>query len=85
MCESKDNRNSSLELLRIIAMILIVVHHYAVHSGFIYEYQPFTASKLIMQTLSIFGKVGVNIFILISTYFLCSQTECKYKKWLKYF
>ena len=31
---NKEERQSNFELLRIISMILIVAHHYAVHGGF---------------------------------------------------
>ena len=37
----KLDRNSNLELLRIILMIMIIFHHFAVHGGFYYEYQEF--------------------------------------------
>ena len=35
-------RNSSIELLRILSMILIVFHHYAVHGGFNWGTQDIT-------------------------------------------
>ena len=41
---SKDGvRDSNIELLRIIAMLMIVIHHFAVHSGFTWLCQWFCA------------------------------------------
>lgn len=34
---SKNNRNSAIELLRIIAMLMIVFHHFGVHGGFVFK------------------------------------------------
>ena len=33
-CEQKNTRNSSVELLRIISMIVIVGYHYSLHGGY---------------------------------------------------
>lgn len=39
-----QNRNSSIELLRIISMILIVFHHFAFHGGFKWQTNSVTIS-----------------------------------------
>ena len=44
----KEIRNSNLELLRIISMILIMFHHYAIH-GFLPVSFRFTMNKLILD------------------------------------
>lgn len=66
-------RDSNLELLRIVSMILIIIHHYAVH-GFLlkegFSIFPITLNKLIILFLSLGGEVGVNCFVLISSYYL---------------
>ena len=66
--KNKSSRNSNLELLRIISMILIVAHHYSVH-GFTINDMDFSRNKYIVDFLSLGGKLGVNCFILISGYF----------------
>ncbi len=65
----KEIRNSNLELLRIISMILIMFHHYAIH-GFLPVSFRFTMNKLILDFLSLGGQLGVSCFVLISGYFM---------------
>lgn len=64
-------RNSSIELLRIICMIFIIAHHYVVHGGFdTFTIETLSSNAIILQMLSIWGKMACNIFILITGYFL---------------
>ena len=77
----KKIRNSNLELLRIVAMIAIVCHHFAMHSGFQYLTGVITIEKVWIQWLSIGGKFGVNLFMLISGYFLIlSDNDLKFNR-----
>ncbi len=39
---SNVERKSSIELLRIISMLLIIAHHYACHGGFDFINTPFS-------------------------------------------
>ncbi|WP_084105002.1 acyltransferase [Demequina sp. NBRC 110056] len=62
-------RNSSIEALRIVAMLGIVAHHYAVHGGVM----SVTFDKDAAVTLSVvsaFGKWGVDLFVLVGAYFM---------------
>lgn len=77
------NRDTNFELLRIISMILIIAHHIAIHSGIYYPSDNYTLNKLWMLFLNMGGKVGVNIFILISGYFLVNTTKLKICKIIK--
>ena len=64
-------RSSNFELLRIICMVLIVAHHFACHSDF-----SSTISSLnnaVIKTLIIGGRLGVNVYVLISGYFLINS------------
>lgn len=70
----REKRNSSLELLRIISMILIVAHHFAVHSAFGPDISAF--NSFVIKVFFSGGKVAVNVFVLISGYFL---VESKFK------
>ena len=79
---SKFERKSSIELLRIICMLLIIAHHYACHGGFDFINTPFSKKLFFVQCLYSGGKIGVNIFVLISGYFLC-KTRFQWKKLLK--
>lgn len=68
-------RNSSIELLRIISMIMIVFHHFARHGEFqFYDYE-LTVPKLWYNFIIMGGKIGVNIFVLISGYFLINNNK----------
>ena len=73
-------RNSNTELLRIIAMFLIVISHISAHGlHFIGEDIADTFQKRVVQSFINFGAIGNCIFMLISGYFLCG-TEFKLKK-----
>ena len=72
----RKGRDSALELLRILAMVLIVCHHFSVHSGLPLggDYtgaHPFNV--LWAQWLAYGGKLGVDIFVMISGYFLAAK------------
>ncbi len=67
-------RNSNFELLRILCMLFIVMHHYTVHclaklSTVDYSFQMEIYNSIAGPS----GKIAVNIFILISAYFLVSK------------
>lgn len=74
-------RQSNFELLRIIAMFLILFHHFY-YNNFNFDYAKITIPQFIIQFLSSFGKVGVCIFILITGYFSV-DSKFKLKKLLK--
>lgn len=81
----KPQRDSSLELFRILTMFMIVVHHYVVNSGLIsaISAQPSpTLNSLSLLVLGGWGKIGINCFMLITGYFMCTK-EIDYKKILK--
>ena len=70
-------RNSSIELIRILSMFLIVIGHF----GFITNWSVSHSSNLVLMSsihsLWIGGKLGVDLFVLISGYFLIFS---KFKK-----
>ncbi len=76
-------RQSNFELLRIVAMVLIVAFHLAVHSGFAFPTDTITVNRLWIQLMQIGGKVGVDIFVLISGYFLVSAKTVKTNRAVK--
>ncbi|MEZ9758790.1 acyltransferase family protein [Vibrio breoganii] len=69
-------RNSSIELLRNLAMLLIVAHHLFVHYDWVNSYHEY--NLLYLQVLAFGGKLGANIFVIISGYYLYS-TQFKLK------
>ena len=74
----KKERLSNFELLRIIAMIFIVLHHYTYYGNLISASNNII-NKYIAVFIIVLGKVGVNIFILITGYFQINQ-KFKFKK-----
>lgn len=60
---SKNNRNSAIELLRIIAMLMIVFHHFGVHGGFVFKSGMISLPHLWYNFIIMGGKIGVNIFV----------------------
>ena len=82
-------RNSNLELFRIITMLLIVAHHYVVNSGLTDLNGPVFSNPLSIRSLSLlifgaFGKTGINCFVLITGYFMC-KSKITPKKFFKLF
>ena len=68
----EKERFSNIELLRIFAMLLIIAFHYAFKGGFVYE--SLSVNKMIINVLTMFGELGVNLFVLISGYFMINGT-----------
>lgn len=82
---SRQHRSSNIELLRIISMLAIIAHHYVVNSGiqehFTYGSFP-GASMLFLQLWGMWGKTAINVFVLISGYFMCTSA-LTWKRFLK--
>jgi hypothetical protein len=62
-------RHSNYELLRIISMLLIVYHHMAYHSRFNLRGE-LTARKFFLYAMMSWGKVGVDIFMILTGFFV---------------
>lgn len=85
----KDNnidrqRQSNLELYRIICMYFIIVHHYVVNSGLVDQmmsHSSFTRN-LIYAISGGWGKTAINCFVLITGYFMC-KSHITVKKFIK--
>ncbi len=84
MANKIKERNSSIELLRIFAIFIIILNHYALYSGFDVS-EGINLSNILPTWLHIGGKLGVNIFVFISSYFLCKGNKFKLEKLLKLF
>lgn len=74
----KKERQSNIEVLRILSMLMIIGHHFALHGRF--NYSQYNAQLVDVEKVLVifqaFGKVGVDIFVLIGAYFLVGR---KYK------
>lgn len=78
--EKKSKRDSNLEILRIISILLIIAHHYVIYGGL--NNIDFGINTIITKLLICGGKIGVNCFVLISGYFLINS-KFKIEKLLK--
>lgn len=80
----KKERNTNLELYRIIVMLAIVAHHSVVNSGLldVIGENPMDSRSLFAFLFGAWGKTGINCFVLISGYFMC-KSEITLKKLLK--
>lgn len=75
-------RSSNFELLRIIAMTMIIGHHLAIHSGFEVDKSLISFNRLVLEFIQSGGKFGVVLFVMISGYFSIQKTDFKLKKLL---
>lgn len=62
-------RSTNFEVLRIIAIIFIVIFHCTYKTGWSIDAMPF-GNRLVADSFMMLGEIGVNLFVLISGYFL---------------
>ena len=68
----KKERDSNFELLRIVLMLSIIAHHYVVNSGVMDNFsQNISNNMMFLQLWGMWGKMAINIFVLITGYFMC--------------
>ena len=60
-------RKSNFELLRIVAILLIISFHYVFNSGYIFY--NLNINSLIIKSFYFLGELGVSLFVLITGYF----------------
>ena len=85
MSQQTKARLSNFELLRIIAMLLIIVSHYSVigimHTSFGEPYQIWASGQFVNRAFSSLmacgGDTGVGAFFMISGFFLCRKKTCE--------
>lgn len=67
-------RQSNFEALRILAILMIVLFHYVWNAGYSWSSMrgPF---RLIIDVIYMFGELGVNLFVLVTGYFLAEKEK----------
>ncbi len=82
--ESEKVRSSNIELYRIIVMLLIIAHHFVVNSQIINPtFEHFWSWRSVfLQLFGAWGKIGINCFVIISGYFMCTS-RVTVKKFVK--
>ena len=70
-----NHRFTNLELYRIIVMLLIIAHHYVVNTGImgLMEKDPLSMKSIFFYIFGMWGKTGINCFVLITGYFMCKS------------
>ena len=71
----KKMRQSNIELLRILALLMIISCHFATHGGFTFGIGKITIPHIWWNILELGGGCGTNIFMMITGYFLVKNTE----------
>ena len=61
-------RKSNIELLRIVAILMIISFHYSFKSGYVVNQLDY--NSIVVKTFYFLGELGVNLFILITGYFM---------------
>ena len=86
--ERKQERNSAFEILRLFAILFIIAHHFATHGSFNFGALEQTSTVIFngawIDFIRQLGKIGVNLFILISSFFLIDNTRFKTKKFIAF-
>ena len=76
------NRQSNIELLRIIAMVMVTVLHALNHGGILEEYTFGTVVHWLFWLIYSLCFVGINIFVFITGYFM-STSQPNFSRLLK--
>lgn len=81
----KTMRDSGLELLRFIAIILIVLHHACISGGLeIFQSSFNPVNHAVVSALGIWGMFGVDIFFLISFWFMLEKKfSFRIESWIR--
>ena len=83
------DRQSSFELMRIVAMVLVVAGHFGAHSGFDFPAKEFCFNRWWIELFEIGGNISVNVLVLLSGYFRIQSQGPKTAKliqlWLQLF
>lgn len=83
MIKEETKRQSNIELLRITSMLLIICHHFFVHGNFDFLNSGTFLNEEWAHFWEMGGKIGVNIFVIISGYFSIKSTNTKPSKIIK--
>ena len=72
-------RDSNFELLRMVSMLFIILHHLMYHGGY-RPSQIFNFNSFILTLLESGGKLGVVLFVMITGYYKIKSKDSKFIK-----
>ena len=77
-----NSRNTTVEMLRIIAILMVIISHVSFHGFYTVERYNWITTGLNRWFLQVvnMGSLGVDIFIILSGYYLIESTSIKIKK-----
>lgn len=78
----QEKRNVNIELIRIVAMLAVIIHHYFRHGGGTVWPEFGTVKYTVFWAADAFAFVCVNLFVLISGYCL-AQTKFKISRLIR--
>lgn len=78
----RECRSSYFELLRIVAILLIISFHYVFSGGYSFD-AGLSFNKITVDFFTMVGELGVNLFILITGYFFVNSSKIKWGKVVK--
>lgn len=76
-------RNSGVELLRIIAILLICISHAVQTSEQFLDYSSLSFGIILLKILRYSGQIGNILFVICSSWFLLDSKKMKHEKALK--
>ena len=82
MKSTSKNREMNFELLRIIAMLLIVGSHYVMHGQIQETVQIGSLNQSFLGIIRFLAGIGVNLYVLITGYYMIFS-KIKFKKIIK--
>lgn len=65
---SLSKRDSGIDLLRVCAMGMIVLHHLLLHGGLVFAFPDFSLSGMAVHLLNALTRCAVNVYALVSGY-----------------
>lgn len=69
-----NTRSSSFEIMRIVAMFMVVAGHCLMATA-LHDTEPLSACDNVAWLVSAFGICAVNLFFLLTGYFLCERND----------
>ena len=72
-------RDSNFELLRIVSMFMIILHHFFCYGNYNFTF-PFSGNDIVLVIFQSGGKIGVVLFILISGYYMVKEKNIRFRK-----
>lgn len=86
LSDGRRKRDSNFELLRIVAMMMVILQHIALYGGWpivLEQAYGLDPNAFFIQFIYHFGKIGVWIFVLVTGYFMVGSKSPVVPKFLK--